>query len=102
LGNVKAYNTGFSLFWWLGTLLLLVTGYFVKQYAAVYPDEMKIGFGIVSGIIGVIAGAKMLGNRAEDEGDGAGEGALFGAVGFAVLTVIFCVAVILSRGGDFF
>jgi hypothetical protein len=55
--KVKAHGGVFSLFWWLGTIVLLVSVYFVKKYSAAYPDYMKIVFGVVFGIVFLLEGA---------------------------------------------
>jgi hypothetical protein len=53
--KIKAHGTGFSLFWWLGTIVLLATGYFIKVYAVKDPEYIKIVFGVTFGIIFLLA-----------------------------------------------
>jgi tetratricopeptide (TPR) repeat protein len=102
-GNAQAHGIAFSVLWWLGTLALLVAGFFARKYTAVDTEGMKLSFGVIFSILGVVAGA-IIGRRlAEYEGAGAGGGAGVGAVGFGILSVIFVISsvVVVSSGNDF-
>lgn len=101
-GNIKAHGGAFSIFWWLGTAVLLISGYFIRKLTFIDDSgSFKLLFGIILCIIGIIAGAIIGGRLAEYEVYDAGSGAAFGALWFAVLFSIIYIFFITTSDADF-